>query len=316
MLRVPLDAIVERLVSSGLDREGAEGAVREIEAHPAIGAGRFIASRLRKTEKLLELVQQLARTAPDGELDQPASLDASTFWNTYYTRNQAVVLRGAAASWPALSKWSPSYLAQNFGDVEVEITTRRQSDPQYELNFRQHTSRMSLREFAGLVADAGATNDFYMVANNKVLQHTRLGELLHDVGDVCGTLDPAEKPTRTFLWFGPAGTVTPLHHDRANIFMAQVFGRKRVSLFPTHAIRHMYNNVGVFSPGDPEDAASTLPALQHAKKYVVVLSPGDVLFLPVGWWHHVRSLDTSITVSMDNFAAQNTFDWAEPEPYL
>jgi ribosomal protein L16 Arg81 hydroxylase len=39
----------------------------------------------------------------------------------------------------------------------------------------------------------------------------------------------------------------------------------------------------------------------------VVLEPGQALFIPVGWWHHVRSLDVSISVSFTNFLAPNDY---------
>ena len=39
----------------------------------------------------------------------------------------------------------------------------------------------------------------------------------------------------------------------------------------------------------------------------VEIGPGDLLFLPVGWWHHVRGLDTSITMTFTNFVFDNDF---------
>jgi ribosomal protein L16 Arg81 hydroxylase len=40
----------------------------------------------------------------------------------------------------------------------------------------------------------------------------------------------------------------------------------------------------------------------------VVLQPGEVLFIPVGWWHHIRSLEISINVSFTNFVFNNDFE--------
>jgi len=33
----------------------------------------------------------------------------------------------------------------------------------------------------------------------------------------------------------------------------------------------------------------------------------DLLFLPVGWWHHVRGLEISITMTFTNFVFDNDF---------
>jgi ribosomal protein L16 Arg81 hydroxylase len=39
----------------------------------------------------------------------------------------------------------------------------------------------------------------------------------------------------------------------------------------------------------------------------VVIGPGDLLFLPIGWWHYVRGLDVSITMTFTNFVFNNDF---------
>jgi mannose-6-phosphate isomerase-like protein (cupin superfamily) len=33
----------------------------------------------------------------------------------------------------------------------------------------------------------------------------------------------------------------------------------------------------------------------------IVLEPGECVFLPLGWWHWVKSLDVSISLSFTNF---------------
>jgi ribosomal protein L16 Arg81 hydroxylase len=45
----------------------------------------------------------------------------------------------------------------------------------------------------------------------------------------------------------------------------------------------------------------------------VILEPGETLFMPVGWWHHARALDVSITVTFTSFIYPNHFNW-EPRP--
>ena len=38
-----------------------------------------------------------------------------------------------------------------------------------------------------------------------------------------------------------------------------------------------------------------------------VLEPGDIIFMPLGWWHQVRSLDFSVTVTYTNFLWRNDY---------
>lgn len=114
-----------------------------------------------------------------------------------------------------------------------------------------------------------------------------------------GTLAPflpdAERIRDRLLWFGPSGTVLPLHFDEAHNFFHQHYGSKHVTLVsPTQfeslrpdakdaPDRHM-------SSIDPSSAAglSCLTAVVHA---------GDVLFIPAFWWHRVEAVGAAISVT-------------------
>jgi len=48
----------------------------------------------------------------------------------------------------------------------------------------------------------------------------------------------------------------------------------------------------------------------------VVVEPGETMFLPLGWWHQVRSLDVSLSFSYSNLALPiaNQFTYFDPSP--
>jgi hypothetical protein len=39
------------------------------------------------------------------------------------------------------------------------------------------------------------------------------------------------------------------------------------------------------------------------------IGPDDRLFIPVGWWHHVRSLSVSISTTFTGFVWPNHYPW-------
>jgi len=45
----------------------------------------------------------------------------------------------------------------------------------------------------------------------------------------------------------------------------------------------------------------------------VVAEPGETVFLPLSWWHQVKSLDTCISFSFSNLAVPNHFDYVNPD---
>src|SRR5262249_32733954 len=113
---------------------------------------------------------------------------------------------------------------------------------------------------------------------------------------------------RIFFWLGPAGTVTPLHHDMTNNGLAQIVGRKRVKLVAPHYTPVLYNDRHCFSRVDPEAVdLARFPKASAIRVLDVVVEPGEILFIPIGWWHHVRSLETSISISFTHFRAENQF---------
>ena len=100
------------------------------------------------------------------------------------------------------------------------------------------------------------------------------------------------------LWFGPADVATPCHFDNHPNLLCQLVGRKLCYCWPNDApiARGAPPDQNCAAtdaePRDP-DAAKPLPLTT-----VLVLEPGDVLFIPQAHWHFVRSLTTSISASL------------------
>lgn len=90
--------------------------------------------------------------------------------------------------------------------------------------------------------------------------------------------------------------------------MAQVHGRKLVKLIPSCDLPRMYNDFHCYTDvdaGTPD--LNRFPDYAKVRVIDCVIGPGDFLFLPVGWWHYVKGLDVSITVTFTNFVFNNDF---------
>lgn len=229
------------------------------------------------------------------------SLTREKFHLDYRSRHAPVVVRGLARDWLASERWTPEYLRRVCGDEPVEILANRNQNPSYETSYHMHRAQMSFAGYVDWVVTAGSSNDRYIHAQNRFFD-TPVGQRLRaDVAPVPDWVDPSA-PGRMFFWLGPAGTVTPLHHDDDDILFAQIRGRKRFTLFSPGDTPFLYNHVAVFSEVDPESPDyGRHPLYRRATPIVVDLEPGDALFLPRPWWHHVRALDVSVSVSFTGF---------------
>ena len=113
----------------------------------------------------------------------------------------------------------------------------------------------------------------------------------------------------TFVWLSPSGTVTPTHYDVSHNFFVQLHGRKRVLLFPPQSWQQLYLQP-VLHPGALSTqidigniTAATRQTFPHfAKEHVFAvqadLEPGDVLYIPPLWLHHVTTLNDSVSLSV------------------
>jgi hypothetical protein len=99
------------------------------------------------------------------------------------------------------------------------------------------------------------------------------------------------------LWLG--GRVrTQIHHDRDHNLACVIAGRRRFVVFPPEQVANLYigpiENPPPLSIVDLEAPDfSRFPRFEKAlaTAQIAELGPGDALFMPRHWWHHVTSRD-------------------------
>ena len=319
LLRKEPLSIIEAMVRAGVDRATATWEVHAAIDHPYIRAARQsqtsaasaagkLDAKIQKREWVLECYRRTARQATThGKVPRMPKLSRQAFLDNYYALNRPVVMTGAMDDWPAMTCWTAEELKRRFGDRVVSVQANRDYDANYEQNSDKLRSEMRFGEFVDITETIGETNNYYITANNSETNTEALKDLWQDIIPFAEYLrdDPAN---RGFFWFGPKGTVTPLHHDLTNNFMAQVRGRKLVRLIAPYELPNLYNNRHCYSAVNLDKIDyDQFPLFRNVTVIDVEIGPGDLLFLPVGWWHHVRGLDTSITMTFTNFVFDNDF---------
>ena len=315
LLGYSIDAIAKVLISNGYSPAAAHAEARKAASDPYLLGSARQQQRLNKAAALLSVQAQLRQLDPGANIiERRGPISGEEFRDRYYASNRPVIIEGLLAGWTALTDWNPDYLKHAAGHSAVEVMTGRCADPRYEINARRHRTQMRFDAYIDMVYSGKVTNDYYLTANNLFFQNPDTRVFLNDLAPLPQYLKPKADGRRCFLWFGPAGTVTPLHHDTMNILITQVTGRKRFRLIAPQHWQHLYNNTGVFSDVDCETPdLARHPKFRLASMADVILEPGETLFMPVGWWHHARALDVSITVTFTNFIHPNHFSW-EPRP--
>jgi len=78
-------------------------------------------------------------------------------------------------------------------------------------------------------------------------------------------------------------------------------GRKYVKLYSDQMTPNLYPHQGLLSNTSEIDAEciddAKFPLATQAEFTHAVLEPGQMLYIPAGHWHYIRSLDISFSVS-------------------
>ncbi|KAL3793539.1 hypothetical protein HJC23_007279 [Cyclotella cryptica] len=255
----------------------------------------------------------------------------------YYESQNPHLLRHLFASCDAIYFWSSlEYWRVAVGDdtdVEVEIGLSYNKGERVTMKFGDYLDYLSLCiESDGSKSNSiqqehgqfGKQIDVAYLAQNELFSQVQ-----NDIPIPQFCCDPNARHNlgkgmlyHTMLWMGPRHTVSPLHYDPLDNLLIQAVGWKRVLLFPPDCTTisrdapddasnvdfdgklwhyagvdgNQYNTSAVDIENPDYDR---YPNFKHAPvPYECTLAPGDALFIPKKWWHHVRSLDWSVSANI------------------
>jgi len=233
-----------------------------------------------------EAIRHTARSLPAiAEVPRIAALDAAAF------RKRAMeglpfLITGLVSRWP-LCALTPQILRDRFGSLPVRARVGDYVNTAFAPD--RAMQDMSMREYLDLVADGAGHLPPY------------LGNLeLRELNGMCHWPAYLVKMGPPRFWIGPAGTVTPLHCDYDDNIFAQIWGTKRIFLAPPHHDEFLYtseaNAILFGSPFDPEAPDfEKFPLAHQATMIECTVNPGELLYVPAGWYHQVRALTFSLS---------------------
>ncbi|MFO0807201.1 MAG: cupin-like domain-containing protein [Gemmataceae bacterium] len=237
-----------------------------------------------------------------------ANLSYDDFCRDYLFPHVPVVVGGALHDWPAVGKWTPEFFKNRFGDRTVVID-------------REYTVAELIDQID--VSDAGRPGPYL---HSQHIQHL-FPEVLDDVRPLPAYFSPnwlsgwfipkslrerCHEHCNLEIFIGGKDAGFPfLHWDEYHYhaFVAQVYGRKKFFIYSPAQSPVMYptaDRAYVSSVRDVEHPdLMRFPRFAEARPLTTILEPGDLLFVPGGWWHTTRMLSASISVSINTVNASN-----------
>lgn len=232
-------------------------------------------------------------------IDSVEGLSVAEFRSRYSEPERPVVLRGAIRGWTVFKTWTPEYLKSLLGAMSVKVARSPDNgeyfDPETGVDHLR-TLVLPFDEFIDRAFESGSTEKLYL----SQIATEKLAPLMRDI-----VVPEYARPPILFnnVWIGSKGNITRCHYDMQDNLLAQVVGRKRVTLFPSRHLGRMYPrslfvNKSNFSRVDViRPDYERFPRFRQVPAYETQLDPGDMLFIPIHWFHHVVSLDAAISVN-------------------
>lgn len=213
--------------------------------------------------------------------------DAAAF-RTRAAAGLPFLVTGLVERWP-LVRFTPAQLRERFGDVPVRARVGDYINTAFAPDRAMRD--MAMRDYLDL-SEAPQDGLPPYVGNLE----------LRELNGMCHWPGYFDKMGPPRFWLGPARTVTPLHCDYDDNIFAQIWGSKRIFLAPPHHDEFLYvreaNPVLFGSPFDPEAPDfDAFPLARRAALVEVVVHPGDMLYVPAGWYHQVRALTFSLSAN-------------------
>ncbi|HKS55723.1 MAG TPA: cupin-like domain-containing protein [Steroidobacteraceae bacterium] len=240
-------------------------------------------------------------------IEEIAGLDPQSLSDELLARTQPAVLRGLVSSWPVARAGRESaaatdaYLRRFYKDATVNAMLGAPdiggrffyNDDLSGFNFKPVRIKLDavLDEIARL--SGSAIPPAIYVGSTTV--DTCLPGFRAENDLALGNRQPLVS-----IWLGNRTRIAA-HHDLPDNIACVVAGRRRFTLFPPEQLENLYVGPLDFTPAGqaislvdfarPDFARfpKFATALEHAQ--VAELGPGDAIFIPSMWWHHIESLE-------------------------
>lgn len=229
------------------------------------------------------------------EIPRVKTLSKEEFIRDYFKPQKPVVIEQYIKDWPAYSKWNLEYIKEVAGDKEVPLYDDR--PVKHDEGFNEPHARMKMADYVDLLKKGPTKFRIFLWNVIKEVPVLQKDYKYPDFGLKLMKGLP-------MLFFGGSNSHTFMHYDidLANIFHFHFEGKKECILFPQSQTKYLYkipHSLIVredinFSNPDIEK----WPALKHAKGYIAQLEHGNVIYIPEGYWHHMKYITPGFSMSL------------------
>eukprot|EP01090_Pellita_catalonica_P006605 TRINITY_DN16884_c0_g1_i1.p1 TRINITY_DN16884_c0_g1~~TRINITY_DN16884_c0_g1_i1.p1 ORF type:complete len:334 (+),score=20.56 TRINITY_DN16884_c0_g1_i1:32-1033(+) len=219
------------------------------------------------------------------------------FFAKHVRESRPAIITGEVNSYTAYNLWSESYFRELLGQdkitVEVSLTDHF-GGPDAQTSLETMTWTDFLDEY-----NSPSRKRNYYLAETLLDDFPKIANDVPRNGPSFFPDSSLMRLSRTQLWVGYGGQITPTHHDQYENVLCQIKGKRHVTLFPPFDGAYLYSYAdSVYTAVDVANPDyQRFPKYHLAHPQTLTLNPGECLFLPAFWWHHIQGEGASIAVN-------------------
>ena len=223
-------------------------------------------------------------------------MKSDTFLKEYFSKEKPCILDNFSKEWLCLTKWNYSYFQKTYPNLKVRYNVE---------TCGKKKSKMS-PPYAGEML----FYDFIEILKSNKESDKRLFNfnLLHKCIELNDDFMLDKKWIQGFyikwkmLFFGAKESKVRLHYDVdfCPNFLTQLEGEKTVWLLNPNQSKYLYQYpFSVHSPIDIKNPdIEKYPLFKKAKIERFVITKGQTLFIPPGWWHYIEYTSSGYGISI------------------
>ncbi|WP_343488151.1 cupin-like domain-containing protein [Allomuricauda sp. d1] len=229
------------------------------------------------------------------QIPRVKTLTKREFIRDYFRPQKPVVIENFIEDWPAYTKWNLDYIKRVAGEKEVPLYDDR--PVKHDEGFNEPHAKMKMADYIDLLKSKPTK---YRIFLWNVLKEVPVLQKDFKYPDFGLRLMKG----LPMLFFGGSNSHTFMHYDidLANIFHFHFAGKKQCILFPQSETKFLYKIPHSLITREDIDFADPdfekWPALKKAKGYITNLEHGNVVYIPEGYWHHMKYLTPGFSMSL------------------